>query len=547
MFKRFFQNSWRLVSVRQTNIFSAAAFIFVAVLFSAVLGLIRTRLLSAYFGASRSLDIYYAAFRIPDFLFQLLVMGALSAAFIPVFTSLNSDGKKSQAYDFANTAINFGAIIFLIFNTIVFFFSGEICRLLAPGFSTGDISRMAVLTKIMVSAQIFFIIGNFITGILQSYNHFFLPAIAPIFYNVGIIIGILLLSPSFGIYGPAIGVVIGTFLFLAVQLPLVFKMGYKYAPIFNFRNTHFIEAIRLMIPRTISLGVSQIEFTADLMIASLLVAGRYTIFNFALILMGLPIRLFGASIGQASLPTLSHLFFQKNFVEFSEILKTSLKQIFFFVIPLTVLIAVLRVPFVRLAFGASAFSWNSTVLTGKTLALLSLGILGQSATQILMRAFYAAKNTKSPLFLSLIGVFINVFFSVLFVLILHFDVLGLALSTSISSIILAILLLIVLVKQKIFINSHDLYRDATKIIFAGIIMAIFTYVPMKILDKLVFDTARTINLLILTISVSLWGMLAYGFVCYKFKVAELKIFFGLITKIGNWKKNLGEQTEIVTS
>lgn len=547
MFKRFFQSSWRLVSVRQKNIFSAAAFIFVAVLFSAVLGLIRTRLLSAYFGASRSLDIYYAAFRIPDFLFQLLVMGALSAAFIPVFTSLTSDGKKLHAFEFANIAINFGAVVFLIFNVIVFFFSVEICRLLAPGFSNSDVLKMATLTKIMVSAQIFFIIGNFITGILQSYNHFFLPAVAPIFYNIGIIIGVLFLSPSIGIFGPALGVVIGTFLFLIVQLPLVFKIGYKYAPVFDFRNKHLIEAAKLMIPRTISLGVSQIEFTADLMIASLLVAGRYTIFNFALILMGLPIRLFGASIGQASLPTMSQLFFQKNFNEFSEILKTSLKQIFFFVIPLTVLIAVLRVPFVRLAFGASAFSWDSTVLTGKTLALLSLGILGQSATQILMRAYYAAKNTKSPLFLSLTSVLVNVSLSVFFVLILHFDVLGLALSTSISSVFLAILLHVFLVKKRIFLNSHDLYRDVTKIIFAGIIMAILTYVPMKILDRFVFDTARTINLLILTISVSVWGVLTYGFICYKFKVAELKIFLGFITKIGNWKKSLEEQTEIMVN
>lgn len=547
MLKRFFKNSWRLISVRQTNIFSAAAFIFVAVLLSAALGLIRTRLLSAYFGASRSLDIYYAAFRIPDFLFQLLVMGALSAAFIPIFTGLTSEEKKDQAFDFANIAINFGAIVFLVFNIIVFIFANEICRLLAPGFSVADISKMATLTRIMVSAQIFFIVGNFITGILQSFNHFFLPAIAPVFYNVGIILGILFLSPSIGIYGPTIGVVLGTFLFFLIQLPLALKIGYRYKPIFDYKNKYFMQATRLMIPRTISLGVSQVEFTSDLMIASLLAAGRYTIFNFALILMGLPIRLFGASIGQASLPTLSAMFSQNNLIEFSEVLKTSLKQIFFFVIPLTVLIAVLRVPFVRLAFGAQAFSWDATVLTGKTLALLSLGILGQSATQILMRAFYAAKNTKSPLYLSLIGVFVNVAFSVLFVLVLHFDVLGLALSTSISSITLAVLLYLLLIKEKIFVKSHDLYRDITKIVLAGIIMAVFTYVPMKILDKLVFDTARTINLLMLTFSVSVWGLFTYGIICFLLHVSELNVFFGLISKIGNWKKNLKDSTEIMTS
>ncbi len=533
--------------MRQTNIFSAAAFIFSAVLFSAVLGLIRTRLLSAYFGASRSLDIYYAAFRIPDLLFQLLVMGALSAAFIPIFTSLLTRDNKEEAFKFANLCINYGTLVFLLFNIVVFFWSESVCRLLAPGFSVADIAKMAILTRIMVTAQIFFIIGNFFTGILQSYNNFIVPAIAPIFYNVGIIIGIVFLAPTIGIYGPTIGVAIGTFLFFVVQLPLVIKLGYHYEPLSDRKNPHFVEALKLMIPRTASLGVSQIEYTSDLIISSLLAAGRYTIFNFALILMTLPVRLFGASIGQASLPTLSSLFSQNKIEEFSLILKSSLKQIFFFVIPLTVLITVLRVPFVRLAFGAQAFSWEATVLTGRTLAVLSLGILGQSATQILLRAYYAAKNTRTPLILSLITVFLNVIFSIFFVFVTQFDVLGLAFSTSISSIVLAILLYISLINRKIFIKSHDIYRDVTKIIVSGIMMAILTYVPMKILDKLVFDTTRTINLLMLTATVSLWGLIVYLASTWYLNVPELKIFFALLSKVGSWRKNLKTTTEIVNS
>lgn len=545
MFRNLFRNGLKILTIKQTNIFSAAAFIFTAVLISAILGLVRTRLLSAFFGASRELDIYYAAFRIPDILFQLLVMGSLSAAFIPIFTGLVSCNKQDEAFKFSNICINLGSIVFLIFNLIILFFSEPISRALAPGFSSADISKMAVLTRIMVSAQIFFIIGNFFTGILQSFNHFFLPALAPVFYNVGIILGIICLAPSLGIYGPTLGVGVGTFLFFVVQLPLVLKTGYRYQPNFDFRNLHFLEGLKLMIPRTVSLGISQVEYTSDLIIASLLSAGKYTIFNFAMILMSLPVRLFGLSIGQASLPALSTLFFQNKFPEFSFILKSSMKQIFFFVVPLTVLITILRIPFVRLAFGASAFSWDATVITGRTLAMLSLGIIGQSATQILMRAFYAAKNTKTPLYLSLVAVFLNVVFSIFFVFVLSFDVVGLALSTSISSISLAVFLYISLIEKKIFINHHDLYRDMTKIVAAGIIMAVMTYVPMKILDKLIFDTTRTINLLMLTASVSLWGMAVYLLSCWYFGVPELKIFFALLAKIGNWRKNLEESREVV--
>ncbi len=547
MFKSLFKKGFKILTIKQTNIFSAAAFIFTAVAISAVLGLIRTRLLSAYFGASRLLDIYYAAFRIPDILFQLLVMGALSAAFIPIFTGLVSQKEQEKAFEFSNICINLGALVFLVFDLVIFFFSEPISRILAPGFSNADILKMAVLTRIMVSAQIFFIIGNFFTGILQSFNHFFLPALAPVFYNIGIIMGIIFLAPFLGIYGPALGVALGTFLFFLIQLPLVLKIGYRYQPNFNYHDKNFLEGLHLMIPRTVSLGISQIEYTSDLMIASLLSAGKYTIFNFAMILMSLPVRLFGLSIGQASLPALSALFSQNKIAEFSFILKSSIKQIFFFVVPLTVLITVLRIPFVRLAFGASAFSWNATVITGRTLAMLSLGIVGQSATQILMRAFYAAKNTKTPLYLSLVSVFLNVIFSIFFVFVVQFDVVGLALSTSISSIALAVFLYISLINKKIFINHHDLYRDMTRIILAGIIMAVLTYVPMKILDKLVFDTTRTINLLLLTGVVSFWGIFIYLLSAWYFNVEELKIFLSLLSKIGNWRKNLELTNEVINN
>lgn len=547
MFKKLFNNSIKVLSAKQTNIFSAASFIFAAFLLSAFLGLIRTRILASFFGASRDLDIYFAAFRIPDILYQVLVMGALSSAFIPVFTKLVVEGKGDESNTFASICINLSFAIFLIFDIFVLIFSEKLCTFFTPGFSAKDIAEMAALTRIMVSAQIFFIIGNYLTGVLQSFSHFLFPALASTFYNVGIILGTLLLAPTLGIYGPTLGVLLGTFLFFIIQVPMAIKMGYRYKFAFDYKNSHFRKMFHVMIPRTLSIGVTQIEMSSDLFVSSFLAAGRYTIFNYGIILMSLPIRLFAASIGQASLPTLSALFSEGKMSEFSKILKTSIRQIFFFVIPMTVLIVVLRIPFVRIAFGAKIFTWEATVLTGKTLAALSLGILGQSATQILLRAFYAAKNTKVPLVLSLVAVFFNVVASLLFVFVGRFDVIGLALSTSVSSFVLSILLYVYLINKKIFIESHDIYREITKVLFAGIIMALLTYIPMRILDKMVFDTTRTVNLVILTGVVSLWGGFVYLAAAWILNIEELKIFFALLSKIGQWRKNIRGTSEIVTN
>lgn len=474
-------------------------------------------------------------------------MGALSSAFIPVFTKLLVEGKQEDSSEFASICINLSFIIFLIFDIFVLIWSEKLCRIFTPGFNEKDILVMASLTRIMVSAQIFFIIGNYLTGVLQSFSHFLIPALASTLYNVGIILGTLLLAPKIGIYGPTFGVLLGTFLFFIFQIPTARKLGYKYKFNFDYKNSHFRKMLHIMIPRTLSIGVTQIELSSDLFVSSFLAAGRYTVFNYGIILMSLPIRLFAASIGQASLPTLSALFSENKSEEFSQILKTSIRQIFFFVIPMTVLIVVLRIPFVRIAFGARIFSWDATVITGKVLAALSLGILAQSATQILLRAFYAAKNTRVPLILSFVAVIFNVAFSLLFVFVLHLDVVGLGLSTSLSSFILAALLYVYLIRAKIFVKSHDIYREITKVMIAGLIMAAFTYVPMKILDQLVFDTTRTINLLLLTGVVSLWGGVVYLVSAWALNIEELKIFIAFLTKLGSWRKNLKGSSEIMTS
>ena len=287
MVNNFLKNSKTLLLRKQSNILSAASVLMIAVFFSRVLGLLRDRFLAGtFFDANTAwqLDVYFAAFRLPDMIFQLLVVGALSAAFIPVFTDYLLKNKK-RAWQLASTIITFGIILF--------FFAKPLSQLIAPSFSPTEVILMTRLTRLLVIAQGAFVISSFLTGILQSQQHFIVPALSPIAYNLGIIFGIITLSPHFGIYGPAIGVLIGAFLHLIIQLPLIKKVGFVFKPSFNIKD-HGVRRIgKLMLPRTLALAVSQIELTVAVSIATSLSSGSLAIFYFAQHLNALPVGLFG--------------------------------------------------------------------------------------------------------------------------------------------------------------------------------------------------------------------------------------------------------------
>ena len=213
------KSSFALFSRTQTNILSAASVIMVAVFLSRILGLARDRLLAARFTPD-DLGVYYAAFRLPNMVFELLVMGALATAFIPVFTTFLDTKGKESAFRMASVLINIGLVIFALLCLPIVLFSYQISSILAPGFNETQVAQMASFTRIMLIAQVVpLIVGNFFTGMLQSFRNFLIPSLAPIVYNVGIIIGIVVLTPAFGLYAPVAGVVLGAVLFTAIQLP----------------------------------------------------------------------------------------------------------------------------------------------------------------------------------------------------------------------------------------------------------------------------------------------------------------------------------------
>lgn len=547
MVKNLLKNGRVLILRRQTNILSAAFVIMVAYATSGVLGLLRNRLLAATFfgGRESQLDAYFAAFVIPDTLFQLLITGALSAAFIPVFSQYLKRGEK-EASDLASTSINVFTLLLLILIIIVFLFSSSLSKLIAPSLSTDNLILLSNLLRIMLTAQLFFAFSGFITGIIQSHQRFLIPALSPIVYNLGIIAGILFLSTSFGIYGPALGVVVGAVLHLLIQIPLARKLGFSYS--FRFKLGHpGLKQIRKLMPlRSLTLAAGQVERFIAVSIATSLAAGSLTVFNFARQLYLLPITLFGTTIGQASFPTLSSEIASEKHKEFQDTLTSALLQVLYFSLPAAIIVLTLRVPIVRIAFGARNFPWEATLLTSKTVAFLAIAIPFMSLTTVLNRAFYAMHNTKTPLIIAAFSAALTIILSIGFAQSAGLGVIGLAIALAITNSIQAITLLLA-INNKIPIITSKLIFSIVKIIIATATTGVFLWAPMRVIDSYILDTTKTVNLLILTISVLTIGMFVYLNLSAVLRIEQLSEVIALGRKIGNWKEVLRKSEEMLES
>lgn len=541
----FIKNSKLLILRRQTNILSAAFVIMVAYATSGLLGLLRNRLLAANFfgGREAQLDAYFAAFVIPDTLFQLLITGALSAAFIPVFSKFLKKG-TNQASELASAAMNVITTVFLFFILLAFIFSPQLSKLIAPSLEANSLILLSQLLRIFLSAQIFFALSGFLTGIIQSHQRFLIPALAPIIYNLGIIAGIVFLSESYGIFGPAFGVVVGAALHFLLQIPLARKLGFKYNFNFNFRHPGVHMIRKLMPPRSLTLAVGQAERFIAVFIATSLAAGSFTIFNFARQLYLLPITLFGTTIGQASFPTLSEEVASDKQMEFRQTIRSSILQVLYFSLPAAVIILILRLPVVRIAFGARNFPWQATLLTSKTVAFLALAIPSLSVNSVLTRAFYALHDTKTPLFIAVISAILTTALSVLLAKGLGFGIIGLAIALAITHFIQTLTLFLTLNRKAAFI-SLDLLFSIAKISVVTIATGVFLWAPMRIIDHFILDTTRTANLLILTASVLAIGMVVYLNLSAILKIEQLTEVIALGRRIGNWKKVLRSSDEML--
>jgi putative peptidoglycan lipid II flippase len=522
-----------LFGKRQSSVRSATYVLMVMVLASRVFGLVRDRLLAARFSPDE-LGVYLAAFRLPNLLFELLVMGALTSAFIPVYTKLLHENKEKEAWQMSSAVINLCIGALFVISIPMLIWTEQISRLITPGFSEADIITMSAYTRFIIASQVIpLLVGNFFTGILQSYDIFLIPAAAPVIYNLGTIFGIVVLTPLYGLWAPVIGVGIGAALFMIIQIPSLIKIGFRYQLIWSAKIDGVKDVFRLMGPRTFGLAVSQIDSTTDLILASILGPRMVTIFNFAQHLQQLPIGLFGSTVAQAAFPILSRASAKNDHALFEETIVSTMNQVLFYTLPVSVLFIVLRTPIVRLVFGASQFDWDATVLTGMTLSAFSVSLFAQSAIQILTRAFYALYDSRTPVGVSITTILVNVGLSLFFIRVLGWSVWSLGVSTSVANILHVVILLFLLYRKQHGMDIFRMIHNPVRMVVASLVMSVVVYIPFKLFDQLVFDTTRTFGLILLLSAVSGIGLVTYLYFVWLFDVTEVKSVLALLERVKN--------------
>ena len=544
----FFKKGLGLLLKRQSNIISAAVVIMGTIIFSQALGLVRQRLLVSIFGASDTLGIYLASTRIPEFFFQLIIAGALTSAFIPVFSDYLAKDKEAEEKKIASTLLFLSLIVFSIVSCFLIIFAREISSIVAPGFSPSQIDLMTNLTRIIIFGEIIFIIGSFFSSILQSYNHFFIPGIASALYNLGIIIGIFFLYQLFGIYSAAYGVILGAIIFVLAQLPTVRSLGFSLKPnlsLESIRNSAVLDVFKLIWPRTLSIAIFQLGSLVTVTLVSFLQnPGRnYVIYDYAQTLAFAPVALFGQAIAQASFPVLSKE--KDNPEHFKLTFMTSFNQLFYLILPISVLLLVLRIPIVRLIYGASQFDWQATVLTGRTLSFFAISLFAQALVYLVARGFYALHDTKTPLIIGTISTFLMIIFASVFIFYYNLGVESIALAYSIGSIFNFVIMFIFLDIKIGGFPKRQFIVSTTKILLATFFTAFALYIPIKLLDQLVFDTTKTVNLILLTGISSFAGLSLYLFLTWLFNVKEATMFILLFKKIGDWRQILSGSSESI--
>jgi putative peptidoglycan lipid II flippase len=522
-------NNNLLDSQPSRSVLSAAFVITIAGLASRLLGLIRDRLLASSFGAGDVLDVYYAAFRIPDLVYNLLILGALSSALIPVFTSLISKEREEEAWNLINGVMNI-LFFFIIFVSLLFcLFTPFIMQWLTPGFSPEKIQSVVLFTRIMFLSPIFLGVSGIFGGVLTSFRRFLVYSTAPVFYNIGIIIGVVFLTKILGTIGLAWGVVLGAFFHMLIQYPAAKKLGFYHSWTFfkAFKDPQVRKVFELMIPRTLGIAVSQINFLVITIFASTLASGSLAIFTFAQNLQSVPLGLFGISFAIAVFPILSSLAAKEEKVNFIKTFSTTLRQILFFVIPLSAFLFVLRAQIVRVVLGSGKFDWEDTILTFQCLGIFAFSLFAQSSIPLFTRAFFSFHDTKTPFYIALVSEIINI--SLVFLLIGKLKVIGLVLAFSIGSIIQAVILFFVLRKKFDIRDDRNLAISFTKIIAASFFSAITIQIFKDLIGHWV--DINTFLGIFTQLSVSLTcGLAIFIFICYLLKLEEFFNFKESLTK-----------------
>lgn len=525
-----------------TGVHQAALLLGVSSLAAKVLALLRDRLLAGTFGAGETLDIYFASFRVPDFIYTLSLLIATSAAVIPVFMQREKKNPE-EARRFISELTSVFALVIILLIIAAFWLTPFLAKFIAPGFSEDGLSSLILLSRILLLSPLLLGLSALVSSVIQSYRRFFIYALSPILYNAGIISGILFFYPLMGLSGLVWGVVLGAALHLFVQLPSLYALNYLPRLTLRVYWKDIFDVFRLSLPRSVSLEISQIILIAITALASAIGAGSITIFQLSHNLYSIPLSVIGLSYSLAAFPVLARSFVDGKAGEFSANVVSAVRHIIFWGTPAVVLFIILRAHMVRVILGAGAFSWVDTRLTAAALGIFSIAILAQSIATLLVRAFYAAGRAFWPLAANILSGAVVIGFSYGLIKLFEADhplklyfnsilrvedlpqtsVLVLVFAFSLGAVINVVLLWAGLVRIFRFIDG-ELRVSLAENALAGVILGAAAYGILQMTDS--FFNLQTF-----------WGVLGHGF---------LAGFGGLIAGgVVHWLRKNAELFEVI--
>jgi putative peptidoglycan lipid II flippase len=512
--------------VKSTGIVSSAT------LLSRILGLVREQMYAYLFGAGFSMDSFIAAFRIPHLLRDLFAEGALVTAFVPVFTEHLTQKGKKEAFYLGNLVINTLLVVLSLVILLGVVFAPFLVKLIAPGFGDvpGKIELTTQLTRILFPFLALISLAAVIMGMLNSFGHFATPALAPTMFNMGIIISGFVLCPLFDppILGIALGALLGGLGQLGIQIPRVRKEGFRYKPVLNFHHPGLKRILLLMTPAVFGIASTQINIFVATYLASLLPQGSVSYLSYSYRLMYFPLGVFGVAVATVTLPLVSTHAAQNKIDQVLSTYSSSLKLVFFLVIPCTIFLMVGARQIISLLFQHGRFQYLDTVATSKALILYSLGLLGFAIIRITAPVFYSLKDTKTPVIISAISVALNVILNI--ILMRPLGYLGLALATSIAGWVNMILLLFKLNKKIGPFDFKDLIKASYRIILASLIMGFLVWLFFFLYHPDLSIAPLSQKTLLVLVSLGM-GLLAYISICHFLNVEELKRVFDIFRRV----------------
>jgi putative peptidoglycan lipid II flippase len=417
----------------------ARAGLIVTVVFfaSRLLGWLRLVLIGAVFGAGADLDTFFAAFRIPDLIFQLVAAGALSSALIPIVAGLLATGEDARAWRVVSTVITLMMSALLVLSVVLAVFAPQVVPLITPGFDVVERAQTIELTRVMLLSPILLALGAVATSLLNAQGRFAASAIAPLVYNLSIAFGAVALAPFMGVRGLALAVVLGSAGHLAVQLPQVLRGGFAFDPGVRLDDPKARQALTLLAPRALGLGVSQLTFVVTTTLASGLEAGSISAFTFAFTLLQIPIGVIGVPLGVVIFPSMARELALGAEERYLALLTRALRLLLFVMLPIAALLAVLRRQVVAILF--PGFDPGAVDLTANALLFFLVGLAAHALIAVLARAFYARQDTRTPVAAAILAVVVNVSLAV--VLVGPMGVAGLAFAIAIGAWVEALVLL----------------------------------------------------------------------------------------------------------